>query len=111
MMPTEKVKFTASVALPLGRFLERYQKEHNVLTRSEALEQAIKLLQECELEREYAESALENDPILGKCAAGRPGQCTRGLVGHHRPRAAESHPKITSGLALIEVGLNGSRVG
>ena len=42
-MPTEKVKFTASVALPLGRFLERYQKEHNLPTRSEALEQAIKL--------------------------------------------------------------------
>ena len=62
-MPTEKVKFTASVALPLGRFLERYQKEHNLPTRLEALEQAIKLLQELELEREYAESALENDPI------------------------------------------------
>ena len=69
-MPTEKVKFTASVALPLGRFLERYQKEHNLLTRSEALEQAIRLLRERELEREYAESALENDPICENALLG-----------------------------------------
>jgi len=62
-MQVEKMKFTASVALPLGQFLERYQKEHNIPTRSEALEQAIKLLRERELEREYAEAALENDPI------------------------------------------------
>ena len=62
-MQTEKMKFTASVALPLGQFLERYQKEHNIPTRSEALEQAIKLLRERELEREYAEATLENDPI------------------------------------------------
>jgi metal-responsive CopG/Arc/MetJ family transcriptional regulator len=57
-MKNEKVKWTVSVAFPLAHFLERYQKDHNLPTRSEALEQAIKLLRERELEREYAESAL-----------------------------------------------------
>ncbi len=69
MMQTEKIKFTASVALPLGRFLERYQKDHNLPTRSEALEQAIKLLRDRELEREYAESALEDDAIWDNALA------------------------------------------
>jgi cell division protein FtsB len=62
-MNNKKVKWTVSVAFPLARFLERYQKNHNLATRSEALEQAIKLLQDRELEREYAESALEDDAI------------------------------------------------
>lgn len=37
-MKNEKVKWTVSVAFPLVRFLERYQKDHNLATRSEALE-------------------------------------------------------------------------
>ena len=38
----------------LVAYLDRFQKEHGVKSRSEALEQAIKALRERDLDREYA---------------------------------------------------------
>jgi antitoxin ParD1/3/4 len=56
-------KISVSLPAPLVRFLEHYQTENAVKTRSEVVERAIALLREQNLEREYRESSLENDPI------------------------------------------------
>jgi antitoxin ParD1/3/4 len=55
-------KISVSLPTPLVRFLEHYQHEHAVKTRSEVIERAVELLREQMLEQEYRESALENDP-------------------------------------------------
>jgi antitoxin ParD1/3/4 len=60
-MPTVE-KISVSLPLPLVRFLEHYQSQHALKTRSEAVERAIDLLREQSLELEYRQSALENDP-------------------------------------------------
>ena len=49
-----KVSISARVDEVLVAYLDRFQKEHDVKSRSEALEQAIKALQERDLDREYA---------------------------------------------------------
>jgi antitoxin ParD1/3/4 len=55
-------KISVSLPAPLVRFLEHYQSEHAVKSRSEVVERAIDLLREQSLELEYRESSLENDP-------------------------------------------------
>lgn len=49
-----KVSISARVDEVLVAYLDRFQKEHDVKSRSEALEQAIKALRERDLDREYA---------------------------------------------------------
>jgi antitoxin ParD1/3/4 len=56
-------RLSISLPIPLVRFLEQYQTNHTIKSRSEVLERAVKLLQEQSLIEEYRQSALENDPI------------------------------------------------
>jgi len=49
-----KVSISARVDEALVAYLDSYQKEHGVRSRSEALEQAIEALRERNLSREYA---------------------------------------------------------
>jgi Arc/MetJ-type ribon-helix-helix transcriptional regulator len=52
-------RFTVSVDKELAEFLDSYQKQHQVTSRSEVIAKAIKLLRECELGRAYHEAGLE----------------------------------------------------
>jgi antitoxin ParD1/3/4 len=56
-------KLSVSVSEPIAAFVKRYQGEHQLKTKSEVIERALKLLRERELELAYAEAALEDDPI------------------------------------------------
>ena len=56
-----KVLISARVDEVLVAYLDRFQKEHGVKSRSEALEQAIKALREQDLDREYALAMAEWD--------------------------------------------------
>ena len=56
-----KVSISARVDEVLVAYLDNYQKEHEVKSRSEALEQAIKALRERDLDREYALAMAEGD--------------------------------------------------
>jgi len=56
-----KMSISARVDEALVEFLDSYQKEHDVKSRSEALEQAIKALRERDLDREYALAMAEWD--------------------------------------------------
>jgi Arc/MetJ-type ribon-helix-helix transcriptional regulator len=52
-------RFTVSVEKELAEFLDSYQKQHQVSSRSEVIAKAIKLLRERELGRAYYEAGLE----------------------------------------------------
>jgi antitoxin ParD1/3/4 len=52
-------RFTVSVEKELAEFLNHYQEEHQVTSRSEVVAKAIKLLRERELGRAYYEAGLE----------------------------------------------------
>ena len=56
-----KMSISARVDEALVAYLDNYQKEHDVKSRSEALEQAIKALRERDLDREYALAMAEWD--------------------------------------------------
>lgn len=56
-----KVSISARVDEALVAYLDNYQKEHDVKSRSEVLEQAIKALRERDLDREYALAMAEWD--------------------------------------------------
>jgi Arc/MetJ-type ribon-helix-helix transcriptional regulator len=56
-----KMSISARVDEALVAYLDSYQKEHDVKSRSEALEQAIKALRERDLDREYALAMAEWD--------------------------------------------------
>jgi hypothetical protein len=61
-MPTAKLSISVDETyLP---FIDNYQRQHNVKTKSEVLERALELLRRTELERAYAEAAEEwrNNP-------------------------------------------------
>lgn len=50
-------KLSISVPAPLVRFLERYQRDHSLRTKSSVVARALEALQERELESAYAEAA------------------------------------------------------
>lgn len=52
-------RFTVSVEKELAEFLDNYQEQHQVSSRSEVVAKAIKLLRELELGRAYYEAGLE----------------------------------------------------
>ncbi len=52
-------RFTISVEKELAEFLDNYQTQHQVSSRSEVIAKAIKLLRERELGRAYHEAGLE----------------------------------------------------
>jgi Arc/MetJ-type ribon-helix-helix transcriptional regulator len=52
-------RFTISVEKELAEFLDNYQEQHQVSSRSEVISKAIKLLRERELGRAYHEAGLE----------------------------------------------------
>lgn len=52
-------KISVSVPTSLVQFLERYQLEHGLKTKSSVVERALQALREQELEREYAAAARE----------------------------------------------------
>jgi antitoxin ParD1/3/4 len=60
---TNVERLSVSLPAPLVRFLEQYQTENAVKTRSEVVERAVLLLQEQSLIEEYRQSAIENDPV------------------------------------------------
>lgn len=62
-------RVSVSLPIPLVRFLERYQADHAVKTRSEVVERALLLLREQNLIEQYRQSALENDPVWEVTAA------------------------------------------
>ncbi len=55
------MSISARVDEALVAYLDNYQKEHDVKSRSEALEQAIKALRERDLDQEYALAMSEWD--------------------------------------------------
>lgn len=56
-----KMSISARVDEALVAYLDSYQKDHDVKSRSEALEQAIKALRERDLDREYTLAMSEWD--------------------------------------------------
>ncbi len=52
-------KLSVTVEPELYQFLERYQSDHHLSTKSEVVERALKLLRKNELERAYEEAAEE----------------------------------------------------
>lgn len=61
-MNTEKLSI--SLQKPLVNFLESYQLNHHYRSRSEVISEALKLLQNLELERCYKEASLGVDPLF-----------------------------------------------
>ena len=59
MNNTKRVQF--SLPIPLMRFVEQYQVNHGLKSKSAVVEQALLMLREAELIEEYRESAREND--------------------------------------------------
>ena len=66
---TNVERVSVSLPIPLVRFLERYQTDNAVKTRSEVVERALLLLREQNLIEQYRQSALENDPAWEVTAA------------------------------------------
>ena len=56
-----KVSVSARLDQTLLSYLDSYQKEHNVRSRSEALERAIRALQELQLKEDYRQAIAEWD--------------------------------------------------
>lgn len=54
-------KISVSLPAPLVQFVETYRSTHKKKTRSEVIEEAVKLLREQELERAYREANQEID--------------------------------------------------
>ena len=54
-----KIQISARIEETLAGFLEQYQKNHDVKTRSEVLERAIEALRERTLSEEYAQAMTE----------------------------------------------------
>ncbi len=52
-------KLSVSVDSRLARFIDTYQTDHDVSTKSKVVEQALELLQNQELQRQYAEAYQE----------------------------------------------------
>ena len=52
-------KLSISVDPSLAQFIDSYQADNKVPTKSEVVERALKLLQKVELQREYAEAYAE----------------------------------------------------
>ena len=52
-------KLSISVDPSLAQFIDTYQADNKVPTKSEVVERALKLLQKAELQREYAEAYAE----------------------------------------------------
>lgn len=52
-------KLSVTVETELYRFLERYQSQYQLSTKSEVVERALELLRKLELERAYTEAAEE----------------------------------------------------
>jgi len=61
----ESHKFSVSVPQQLFLFIEKYQKDHHLRTRSEVIGQAIKELQKLELEACYRDANAEIDDGFG----------------------------------------------
>ncbi|HZJ09286.1 MAG TPA: antitoxin [Trueperaceae bacterium] len=58
----QRQKLSVSVSSSLVRFLERYQRDHGLKTKSSVVERALEVLRERDLERAYAEAAeLDHD--------------------------------------------------
>ncbi len=55
------IKVSANLDSGLVTFLERYQQQHGLKTRSEALEEAIRELRQAHLRSEYAAAAQDPD--------------------------------------------------
>lgn len=60
LMPQEKLSVTVHESLV--EFVETYRTHHDVRTKSEVVERALRLLRERELEADYAAAAAEADP-------------------------------------------------
>lgn len=54
-------KISVSLPAPLVQFVEKYKLTHKKKTRSEVIEEAVKLLREQELEKAYKEANQEID--------------------------------------------------
>ncbi len=54
-------KISVSLPAPLVQFVETYRSTHKKKTRSEVIEEAVKLLRDQELERAYREANQEID--------------------------------------------------
>lgn len=52
----ESHKFSVSVPEQLFKFVEKYQKEHSLRTRSEVIGRALQQLQNIELEKQYQQA-------------------------------------------------------
>lgn len=66
-MHTEKL----SISLPkrLTQFIDEYQSTHTCKSRSEVIQEALKLLQQKELEQYYREANAEIDPLFDATTA------------------------------------------
>lgn len=62
MPPMPQGKLSVTVPSSLVAFVETYKAEHDVATKSEVVERALRLLREQDLERAYAAAAQEVDP-------------------------------------------------
>lgn len=67
VMHTEKLSI--SLARTLVNFVDQYQTTHACKSRSEVVQEAIKLLQQKELEYHYKEASKEIDPAFDITAA------------------------------------------
>ncbi len=62
-MDSGSEKLSISLPASLVAFVEQYRKEHAIASRSKVFERALRVLRERELERAYAEAAVENAEI------------------------------------------------
>lgn len=62
MSPMPQEKLSVTVPSSLATFVETYKAEHDVATKSEVVERALRLLREQDLEQAYAAAAQEVDP-------------------------------------------------
>ncbi len=56
-------RVTVSLPHRLARYLDEYQKTHQIGSRSEAVVRAIQALREKQLAEEYAQMARDHDPL------------------------------------------------
>ncbi len=61
-------KLSISLPISLAHFINKYQVTHACKTRSEVIQEAVKLLQEKELQHYYREASHEVDPLF-ECTA------------------------------------------
>ena len=64
-----QAKLSVTVPESLADFVETYRAQHEVRTKSEVVERALRLLRERELEADYAAAAAEADPAWDATAA------------------------------------------